>query len=171
MSKCKREGYDEAPFFYVEAGSETPYAVAWLPGRLEELVTGLLRHWPRRLDVHVEVLDEDFEEVEFDAFGDIGREKLLKVLAAHAETAFGDGGVRFRIWRRETDKEHCLGLDEHGVLHVWEEPEQVRAWLKGAGIEERRAELVDDDEHWHETPEDSDLKRERFLDALQLKSS
>ncbi|MHC4937357.1 MAG: hypothetical protein ACYTHK_00125 [Planctomycetota bacterium] len=167
MPKSERAGYAEAPFFFIEEG-DNPYGVAWLPMKLKTAVPKLLRHWPAKLQMHVEILEEDFETVEFEAFGAIARDKLVKALEKHGETAFADGGVRFRIWRLETDREHCLGLDEHGVLYLWEEPDRIREWLEGLGATERTAPLVYEGDHNHSIPEDADLKRNRFLRALGL---
>lgn len=171
MPKCEREGYAEPPFFYLEEEAESPYAVAWLPMKLRTALPALLRHWPARLQVHLEILEEDFETVEYEAFGDIPREKLLGALEQHAETALGDGAVRFRVWREEADRERCVGLDEHGVVYVWEEPERLRAWLSALGVEERRAPLVYEGNHDHNIPQDADLKRNRFVRALGLEEA
>ena len=170
MPKCEREGYAEPPFFFIEE-AESSYAVAWFPMKLKTALPALLRHWPARLQVHLEILEEDFETVEYEAFGDIAREKFIKVLEKHPETAFSDGGVRFRVWRKETDRERCLGLDEHGVLYLWEEPEHLREWLRALGVEERKAALVYEGNHDHSIPQDADLKRSRFVRALGLEEA
>jgi hypothetical protein len=167
MPKSEREGYSEAPFFFIDE-TEAPHAVVWLPMKLKSVVSKLLHHWPSRLQMHVEVLEDDFETVEFEAFGAITRDKLVKALSRHAEAAFADGGVRFRVWRLEADREHCLGVDEHGVLYIWEDPDRIREWLKGVGVNERTAPLVYEGDHDHHIPEDADLKRNRLLRALEL---
>jgi hypothetical protein len=171
MPKCEREGYTEPPFFFLEEEGESPYAVAWFPMKLRTALPVLLRHWPVRLQVHLEILEEDFETVEYEAFGDIAREKFIKVLEQHSETAFSDGGVRFRVWRKQTDRERCLGLDEHGVLYLWDEPEHLRTWFSALGIEERRAALVYEGNHDHSIPQDADLKRNRFVRDLGLEEA
>ena len=168
MPKCERAGYEEPPFFYLDESGDTPFAVAWLPMKLAAAVPKLLRRWPNQLQVHFEVLDDDFDEVEFEAFGDIARERLITVLNQHRETAFADGGVRFRTWSRKEDREKCLGLDEHGVLYLWEEPARLREWFGALGVAERKAPLVYEGDHDHHLPEDADLKRNRFLQALAL---
>jgi len=169
MPKCERSGYSEPPFFRVEDDADSPYAVAWFPLKLRDAFAKLLAHWPDRLEVHLEILEDDFETVEFEAFGNVGRGALRRVLDEHAETVFADGGVRLRVWRSDGDGERCLGLDEHGVLYVWEEPERLRAWLGGElGAEERDAPLPYEADHDHHIPEDADLKRARLVSALGL---
>jgi len=171
MPKCERGGYVEPPFFYVEEEGESPYAVAWFPMKLKTALPALLRHWPARLQVHLEILEDDFETVEYEAFGDIARDAFIRALQENPEAAFADGGVRFRVWRKESDRERCLGLDEHGVVYLWEEPENLRAWLGALGIEERRAALVYEGNHDHVIPQDADLTRSRFVRALGLEEA
>ena len=166
MPKCEREGYDESPFFMMDESSGTPNAVAWVD--LEKAVPELLRHWPDQLQLHVEYLEDDFETVAEEQFGDIARDKLQKVLTKHGATLLGDGGVRFRIWRRESDKERCIGVDEHGVLYLWESPRNMRGWLKRLGAQERDAELIYEGEHWHHVPEDADEGRAKLAKGLGL---
>jgi len=166
MPKCEREGYTEEPFFYLDEEGDAPFAVAWVD--LRKAVPELLRHWPDKLQMHVEVLDDAYEIAEIEEFGDIERRKLMRLFEKHAEAAFDDGAVRFRIWRKETDKERCIGVDEHGVLFLWEEPSQMRGWLRRFGAEERKVELVFDGEHRHLKPEDADVKREKFVRGLGL---
>jgi hypothetical protein len=166
MPKCEREGYAEEPFFYLDEEGDAPFAVAWLD--LRKAVPELLRHWPDKLQMHVEVLDSEFENSEVEEFGDIERRKLMRLFEKHAEAAFDDGAVRFRIWRKETDKERCIGIDEHGVLYLWEETSLMRGWLRRLGAEERKAELIYEDQHSHLTPEDAETKREKFVRGLGL---
>jgi len=171
MPKAEREGYAEPPFFFVEEAADSPHAVAWFPMKLGAAVRGLLEHWPDRLQVHLEILEGDFETVEFEAFGDVSKQRLREALDKNAEAAFGDGGVRFRVWREQTDRERCFGVDEHGVLFVWEDSDRIRKWLRELGAAERKSPLVYEGEHEHTIPEEADRKRSRFVRALGLEET
>jgi len=167
--KCQRDGYDEAPFFYVEAEGETPYAVCWLadPERLMEATLALLQEWPGALEMHFEapVHPQQGDEV-YDLFGDVERSNLERAMRECPTVAFRDGGVRLRVWRK--DNEDCIGVDEHGLLFYWAAPDHARAAMARFGIEERRGALIQDEEHWHSAPDDAEQSRAAFVKALAI---
>ena len=168
--KCRREGYDEQPFFFLEPEGETPYAVCWPggdPERQREVAQALLREWPEKLEAHFEapVHPEPHDNV-FDLFGYVRKENVLRAFQEHPAVAFRDGGVRLRIWRK--DNEDCIGLDEHGLVFYWGDPKTTRAAFAALGFEERRAPLIMEEEHWHSDPDDADAARSAFLGVLSI---
>jgi len=167
--KCQREGYDEAPFFYVEPEGDTPYAVCWFgdPERLRKAALSILRRWPAELEVHFEApVHPQPEDHVYDLFGDVTRDNLERALREQPTVAFRDGGVRIRVWRK--DREDCIGLDEHGLLFYWGEPDRARKVLSAFGVEERHAPLIQDEEHWHSDPDGAENARTEFVGALEI---
>jgi len=168
--KCRREGYAEDPFFFLEPKGETPYAVCWLPdpAQLQRVYFALLKSWPQELECHFEapVHPQDDGAVHFDLFGDLRRDDLLSAARKHATVLFRDGGVRLRVWRKDTDD--CLGIDEHGLLFYWAKPDLARGALAAQDIEERKGPLIQDEEHWHSEPEGADATRGAFVEALRI---
>ena len=170
--KAIREGYSEKPFFFVEEQGDTPYAVCWLDDldRLRDVSIAILETWPEKLEVHFEAPVHPQEEDDvFDLFGDITRTRLLGAMREHPEVPFRDGGVRLRIWRK--DNQDCLGIDEHGLLFLWAAHYRARATFEKYGVEERTAELINDDDHWHSDPDDAEQSRTAFVAAMGLADS
>ena len=168
--KCRRKDYDEKPFFFLEPKGETPYAVCWLgldPDRVRATAEALLAEWPEKLEAHFEapVHPEPHDNV-FDLFGYVRKANVLGAFEEHPDVAFRDGGVRLRIWRK--DNEDCIGLDEHGLIFYWSDPKHARAEFQALGIEERKAPLILDEEHWHSDPNDADAARSAFLKVLAI---
>lgn len=167
--KAYREGYEEQPFFFVVEKGETPYAVCWLADldRLREVATAILESWPEKLEVHFEApVHPQADEEVFDLFSDITRTRLLAALGEHPDVPFFDGGVRLRIWRKDT--QDCLGIDEHGLLFLWAAPYKARAIVEKFGIDERQAELISDEDHWHGEPDNAHEARAAFVKTMGI---
>ena len=164
------EGYDPPPFFFREEFQGNVRLVAWT-SRLDHLKSAFYRiieSFPETVEVLFKVkIDSPDDADEWHRYyGRIAHGTLESGIRANELCVFQDGGNQLCV--RIPDTPEYIALDDHNILFVYSQRPSFRQALVESGLKEQANPLLFEKPHWHVMPKDSDIHRERFINAIGL---
>jgi hypothetical protein len=160
--KAVRDGYEPAPFFFVqthESGATRVVAAAALLSTIRTAFEALIRILPESVEVLLKVKpeneagtdsDADAEQVWQRHYGVIAQGALLEALERCDEFVYRDS--RNQLCVRDPISFDYIVLDDLGVLYVYSDQPSFRQTLVRLGFEERTDALIDEKGHWTQIP-------------------
>ncbi len=167
--KAIAKEYNLRPFFFRQKYSEGFRFVAWssMLRQLKALVYDILKIFSGDIEILLKIRIQKEGEVDWDRYhGQIEHWKLAEVIKNNELYVFQDGEHQLCI--RDSDTGEYIALDDHDILFIYSESEQVIHICEKNGFENREEKLISDFGHWHYSPKDSSALGEKFINDLSL---
>ena len=173
--KAVRQGYEPAPFFFVQTNeSAGSRVVAWAPAlaTMRDAFLALIETLPDSIEVLLKVeVDREHAEAESDDtwqrhYGVVARGALLEAIERCDGFVFQDS--RNQLCLRDPVSFDYIVLDDVGVIYVYSEEAAFQDVLARLGFEQRIEALVNDEPSWSQIPPSGPEQEAEFVRLLRL---